>query len=108
MIKLFSIIVLLTLLSSCTRVLSTGCRLIGGDPDVSLSGYHKCGKKYSDAGKLCYSSSDCEGDCFLSFDWVPESGEKPFGSCAYSSSANGSWCTVIENHNNQPVRCLEE
>jgi hypothetical protein len=83
------------------------CELRGGHPYVNLGGYRECGKVYADAGKVCKSSEECEGDCFLPWDWDPKDGKEPIGECEDNDTPDTDGCLPIENKEYKSA-CVEE
>lgn len=72
---------------------SDQCLALGGEiRSVCLSGQEMCVFSYSDAGKSCVSSSQCQGECR-----VPESKAGnlfAIGQCSRSNNPCGCWSTV--------------
>lgn len=92
-------------LSGCTTMQSKLCEFRGGAPWVNLGGYQGCVEKYKDGGKACTGSEECEGDCFLPWDWNPKENPKPEGRCAYDVIEN---CVPVEHYNTVHGGCIEE
>lgn len=93
------ILVLAMLLTSCTSTQSVVCTVRGGEPYLNLSGYQYCGRKFSDGGKICRHSSECQGDCVLPDGWNPDEGREVVGRCR----SNNTWyvdygCLKIEDY----------
>ncbi|TVZ41936.1 hypothetical protein P886_1287 [Alteromonadaceae bacterium 2753L.S.0a.02] len=109
--KNFRIYVILAVgqaLTSCTSIQSSFCRIKGGEPYVNFGGYQYCGTKYSDGGKECYSSRECQGDCVLPIDWNPAGGKKVVGRCRSNDTRDVDYgCLAIEDYEHESS-CIEE
>jgi hypothetical protein len=80
----------------------------GGEPYINLGGYQYCGEKYTDDGKECYSSKECQGECVLPVDWNPEEGKEVVGHCRGDNTWYlGYGCLAIEDYQHQSS-CIEE
>lgn len=102
-------ILFVLMLAGCTTVQSGMCSLRGGAPYVNLGGYAFCGEKYKDAGKVCRSSEECEGDCVLPWTWNPDEKNEVVGKCEADTTYNFDYgCVAIENHQTYEGGCIEE
>ena len=106
--RIYLILAIGLTLTSCTSAQSSFCRINGGEPYVNFDGYQYCGKRYSDGGKECYSSRECQGECVLSVNWNPADGKKVVGKCR----SNDTWdvdygCLTIEDYERESS-CVEE
>lgn len=100
--------ILCLLLASCTSIQSSFCQIKGGKPYINLGGYQYCGKKYSDGGKKCYSSDECQGECVLPIDWDPKDKKEVVGRCRSDNTWYlGYGCLAIEDHEHVSA-CIEE
>lgn len=55
--------------------------------------YERCTKRFTDAGKECRDSSDCEGRCLAENPMV-KSGAMATGSCEIDDSPFGCWAEI--------------
>ena len=103
---IFSVIICFNLLS-CSTIKNSefGCDAINGFRIKTMFG-HACAKKYSDAGNVCYDSSQCEGYCFAGN--VMQEGVSTVGYCEYHNYSAGKPCFVVENGKSKSHACLEE
>ncbi|ABD82344.1 hypothetical protein [Saccharophagus degradans] len=107
-INIYFLIVILGL-AGCTSLQSGFCTVRGGEPYVNLGGYAFCGTKYNDAGKVCKSSDECEGDCVLPWSWKPDEEREVVGQCAADSTYNFEYgCVAIEHHKTYQGGCIED
>jgi len=60
---------------------------------VGILQYQKCVFRYSDAGKECRSSSECEGRCLVDNESLPI-GTEAMGACERDNSYFGCWTEV--------------
>ena len=73
------------------------CASLGGEiQNVCMSGFLACVKSYSDFGKTCSSSSECDGRCVYLGDEDLRGQSNVFGQCEDSNNPCGCW-TVVEN-----------
>lgn len=106
--KICTLLLFCLMLGSCTSVQSSLCQIRGGEPYVNLGGYQYCGERYSDGGKTCYSSEECQGECALPVDWNPEDGKEVVGRCRSDNTWYlGYGCLPIEKHQSVSA-CIEE
>lgn len=69
-------------------------------------GCYQCVVTYSDAGKACQDSSDCQGKCKSTGEFVEANTKTQSGQCASDSSPFG--CRqIIENGVAQPAICVD-
>ena len=72
---------------------SEACTDIGGSYlPVCESGTRMCIKEFSDSGKLCVSSMQCEGECRLP--WNVNKGLFVMGQCQNNNNPCGCWSSV--------------
>ena len=77
---------------------ATECAAAGGTyQPVCLSGKLFCVLPFSDAGKLCQGSEDCEGQCLGNFSSV----DNTIGTC--QSDNNPCGCFVFIERDEEPV-----
>jgi len=69
------------------------CVSVGGEfRPVCLSGHEMCIVNYTDAGKSCLSSSQCQGECRVS---ESKAGDVfAVGQCSKSNNPCGCWANV--------------
>ncbi len=106
-IKIFFAGWIILYLTGCTTLRTTACEAVGGHAYVNLGGFQRCGKIYKDAGKVCHSSDECEGECHLPSDWDPADGKETVGSCENYDTPDDSRCLPIELKHHRGS-CIEE
>lgn len=97
----------LVLLAACTKIASTACEVTGGHAYVNLGGFQECGQIYPDAGKVCLTSNECEGSCFLPLNWEPSAGKEAVGTCEHFDTPDDPLCLPIESKHRGSI-CVEE
>jgi len=107
-LRLLLLLVCFISLTSCTSVRSSLCKIKGGEPYINLGGYQYCGERFSDGGKMCHSSEECQGECVLAVDWDPKDGKEIVGRCRSDNTWYlGYGCLPIEKHQSVSA-CIEE
>ncbi len=69
-------------------------------------GCYQCVVNYSDAGKACQESSDCQGKCKNTGEFIESGAKNHSGQCASDSSGFGCYQT-IEKGVAQPAICVD-
>ena len=69
-------------------------------------GCYQCVVSYSDAGKACQDSSDCQGKCKTTGEFVDANAKNQSGQCASDSSPFGCY-QMIEEGVTQPAICVD-
>ncbi len=69
-------------------------------------GCYQCVVTYSDAGKACQDSSDCQGKCKNTGEFVDANAKTQSGQCASDSSPFGCYQTIEEGVA-QPAICVD-
>ena len=69
-------------------------------------GCYQCVVTYSDAGKACQDSTDCQGECKNTGEFVDANAKTQSGQCASDSSPFGCYQT-IEAGVTQPAICVD-
>ena len=69
-------------------------------------GCYQCVVNYSDAGKACQESSDCQGKCKNTGEFIESGTKNHSGQCASDSSGFGCYQT-IEKGVAQPAICVD-
>ena len=69
-------------------------------------GCYQCVVSYTDAGEACQDSSDCQGKCKNTGEFVDANVKNQFGQCASDSSRFGCYQT-IEKGVAQPAICVD-
>ena len=69
-------------------------------------GCYQCVVTYSDAGKACQDSSDCQGKCKNTGEFVDANAKTQSGQCASDSSPFGCYQTIEEGVT-QPAICVD-
>lgn len=105
--KTFLCIIIFSL-TGCTSIQSYFCERKGGAPHVNLGGYQYCANSYSDGGKECTDSSECEGRCYLSWEYNADKGGLLKGACESNDIAVNKPCYYIEGGEVKQGLCLEE
>ena len=71
-----------------------------------MLGCYQCVVTYSDAGKACQDSSDCQGKCKNTGEFVDANAKTQSGQCASDSSPFGCY-QMIEAGVAQPAICVD-
>lgn len=83
------------------------CRVKGGDfLQQGMLGCYQCVLSYTDAGKVCQDSSDCQGQCKTTGEFIDNGAKNQSGQCASDSSPFGCYQT-IEKGVAQPAICVD-
>ena len=83
------------------------CTVKGGAfSQQGMLGCYQCVVSYSDAGKACQDSSDCQGKCKNTGEFVEANAKTQSGQCASDSSPFGCYQT-IEAGVAQPAICVD-
>lgn len=82
------------------------CKAQGGYESRSAFGYAICQTDFADAGKICSSKSDCEGQCLAFWEQVVEIGTVAKGSCEAKSYTPGCYA-IIENGKVASAPCVD-
>ena len=69
-------------------------------------GCYQCVVTYTDAGKACQDSTDCQGKCKNTGEFIEANAKTQSGQCASDSSAFGCYQT-IEKGMAQPAICVD-
>ena len=78
----------------------------GAFSEQGMLGCYQCVVTYSDAGKACQDSSDCQGKCKNTGEFVDANAKTQSGQCASDSSPFGCYQT-IEAGVAQPAICVD-
>ena len=71
-----------------------------------MLGCYQCVVSYTDAGKACQDSADCQGTCKNTGEFVDASASNQSGQCASDSSPFGCYQTIEEGVA-QPAICVD-
>lgn len=71
-----------------------------------MLGCYQCVMNYSDAGKTCQDSSDCQGKCKNPGEFMDANAKTQSGQCASDSSPFGCYQTIEEGVT-QPAICVD-
>ncbi len=83
------------------------CTAKGGTfSQQGMLGCYQCVVTYSDAGKACQDSSDCQGKCKNTGEFVDANAKTQSGQCASDSSPFGCYQTIEEGVA-QPAICVD-
>lgn len=83
------------------------CRVKGGAfLQQGKLGCYQCVLSYTDAGKVCQDSSDCQGQCKNTGEFIDNGAKNQSGQCASDSSPFGCYQT-IEKGVAQPAICVD-
>ena len=81
------------------------CRTHGGLIEgVGIFGEPACVKHFTDAGKTCLDSADCQGDCMIYDEF--ETGAATHGQCAAQSPESGGCFARVSSGKVQPGLCI--
>ena len=78
----------------------------GAFSQQGMLGCYQCVVSYSDAGKACQDSSDCQGKCKNTGEFVDANAKTQSGQCASDSSPFGCYQTIEEGVA-QPAICVD-
>lgn len=82
------------------------CQADGGIVErAGLLGAERCTRPYSDAGKLCTDSGQCEGGC-RSDDLSPDSGEPVMGVCQADDNPFGCYTEIVDGRADHAI-CVD-
>ncbi|MGP9493084.1 hypothetical protein [Psychrobacter sp. AOP7-B1-24] len=85
----------------------SSCRSKGGlFVQQGRLGCYQCVLSYSDAGKVCKDSADCQGQCRSANGFVDPNAKNQTGQCASDSSVFGCY-QVIQKGVAQPAICVD-
>lgn len=74
---------------------SEECKTMGGHVQAVCTSAEKvCLTDYTDAGKVCQSSTECEGKCIYTGPEGPSVGDKVMGHCEVDNNPCGCWQLV--------------
>ena len=81
------------------------CRTHGGLIEgVGMFGEPACVKHFTDAGKTCFDSTDCQGDCMVYGEF--KTGAVTHGQCAAQSPEPGGCFAHVSSGKVQPGLCI--
>ena len=84
------------------------CQKQGGElKSGGLLGCYECVVEYSDAGKICQDSSDCQGSCINTKYYVEEGQSNQTGECSPDSGTTFGCFQVIEKGIAQDLLCVD-
>ena len=78
----------------------------GAFSQQGMLGCYQCVVSYTDAGKACQDSSDCQGTCKNTGEFFDTSASNQSGQCASDSSPFGCYQTIEEGVA-QPAICVD-
>ena len=78
----------------------------GAFSQQGMLGCYQCVVTYSDAGKDCQDSSDCQGKCKSTGEFIENGAKNQSGQCASDSSPFGCYQTIEEGVA-QPAICVD-
>lgn len=78
----------------------------GAFSQQGMLGCYQCVVSYSDAGKTCQDSTDCQGKCKNTGEFIENGAKNQSGQCASDSSPFGCYQT-IEKGVAQPAICVD-
>ena len=78
----------------------------GAFSQQGMLGCYQCVVTYTDAGKACQDSSDCQGKCKNTGEFIDASTKNQSGQCASDSSPFGCYQTIEEGVT-QPAICVD-
>jgi hypothetical protein len=112
-IKLVSFLIVMILLTACSKSLVTKektvehrCIESGGKMlSVGLLGTSECIIEHNDANKPCTSSDECEGDCII----TPELQERgsETGICKHNTNRFGCFSSIEDYKKNTAIICTD-
>ena len=73
---------------------------------IGMLGCYQCVVTYTDAGKACQDSSDCQGKCKNTGEFLDANAKTQSGQCASDSSPFGCY-QAIEEGVTQPAICVD-
>ena len=83
------------------------CAAKGGTfSQQGMLGCYQCLLSYTDAGKACQDSSDCQGKCKSTGEFIENGAKNQSGQCASDSSPFGCYQTIEEGVA-QPAICVD-
>ena len=83
------------------------CEAVGGEVrPAGLLGAENCIQTYADAGKACSDTSDCQGLCMVTGEFVDMDSATNTGQCQVTDSPFGCYQTV-ENGRATPALCVD-
>ena len=78
----------------------------GAFSQQGMLGCYQCVVSYADAGKACQDSSDCQGKCKNTGEFIENGAKNQSGQCASDSSPFGCYQTIEEGVA-QPAICVD-